>query len=185
MTYSAVGPIRRRGATPAAVVLLALFVAVALLLAGQPATAWAQSDSGLTPEQEALAQSIERELIAPCCWTQTVADHDSNAADEIKVGIRTMIASGASKEEIIDFYKERYGAEILAAPEKSGFNLMAYVVPAITVMGALAVLLVMLRRWREREDRAAVPASVAPAVRERGRPDLDERLQKELQEFDD
>jgi hypothetical protein len=65
------GPSTRRSLS---VVLVGL-VAVAMLLVGAvPAFA------ALSSEQEALARKIDGELIAPCCWTQTVADHQSDIA---------------------------------------------------------------------------------------------------------
>lgn len=166
-------PLRARGWVAAM-----LAVVVAMLAFAGPALA-----ADLTPQQESQAKSIEGKLIAPCCWTQTVADHESNASEEIKAGIRSMLAGGSSEQDIISFYKERYGERILAAPEKSGFNLMAYLFPAAMTLVALAVIVVMLQRWRSREE-AVTPVRVERTA-DTGDEALRRRLDDELNHYRD
>ena len=122
-------------------VLLAL--AMLLLFGMMPARA-----AELTPQQEGQAKRIEGELIAPCCWTQTVRDHQSAIADQMRAEIRTMLAGGSTEAQIISTYKDRYGQAILAAPDKKGFGLLAYLLPAAAVAVALVALVLMARRWR-------------------------------------
>lgn len=160
-----------------------LLVAALLML---PGVAIADSSTGADPaalsaEQESLARSIEGELIAPCCYTQTVALHASDKSEEIKAQIRSMVVSGSDKGEIIGFFKDRYGTQILAAPEKSGFNLMAYIFPTLITLFALAGIVVLLHRWRRQED--SVEAVRVPVEHE-GPDPLRERLDEELRRFD-
>jgi cytochrome c-type biogenesis protein CcmH len=76
--------------------------------------------AGLTvaasPDQavvEREAKQIERMLIAPCCWTQPVSDHYSAEADQIRAGIRAMLAAGKTRQQILDAYVAQYGERIL------------------------------------------------------------------------
>jgi hypothetical protein len=62
-----------------------------------------------------------------------------------------MLAAGASREEILDFFAQRYGPDILAAPPKSGFNLIAWVFPVAGVAAALVVGVLVLRSMSARQ----------------------------------
>ena len=59
--------------------------------------------------------------------------------------VRDMLAQGATREEILDFFVERFGQDILASPPKSGFNLVAWIFPLVGVTVALAAGVMVLR----------------------------------------
>ena len=100
---------------------------------------------------EALARRLEDELIAPCCFRQTVAHHDSEIATHIKQSIREQIALGRSEREILDSFVALYGEAILAEPRALGFNRLAYLTP----FGAMALGLVAITGWVIARRRAA------------------------------
>jgi cytochrome c-type biogenesis protein CcmH len=123
----------------------------------------ADANPTLSPEREALAQRIFNELISPCCWTTTVAQHGSGAAPRIQAEVRRMIASGMGHQAILDRYVQEYGERILASPEKKGFNLAVYLVPPLgLVIGALFIARAVRKRSKDR------PASAVAGARERG-----------------
>jgi cytochrome c-type biogenesis protein CcmH len=165
---------------PRFVLVLAAVLVVGLFLLAPGA--WAQSDSGLSPEDEKAARGIEGKLIAPCCYTATVAAHDSEAADMIKADIRTMISRGSSEKEIIDSFVQRYGEKILAAPAPRGFNLTAYVLPTAAVLIAAVAVFFTAARWRRRQD--LTPATVAPPADDPRLAEWEERLRQELSGYD-
>lgn len=170
------GDTRFRGR--ALTVVLTVAVLLALLGAGSAAA------EDLTSEQEALARKIEGELIAPCCNTQTVDVHESEAAELIKSQIRMMVAQGKAEDEIMETFVAQYGETILAAPRASGFNLVAYVLPVVIALIAAAAIAYMVIRWRRR------PAEVetVPVPVESSAPQTDDalraRLEQELKDFD-
>ena len=128
-------------------------------------------------DQEEEARALEGMLIAPCCWTQPVSKHYSGAADEIREGVRRMLAEGKSRQEILDFYVSKYGERILAMPPARGFNLMAYVLPGLfLVLGAWATR-ILLARWRR--ERPAQPSRQPRPAAEGA---YAERLERELRE---
>ena len=124
-----------------------------LLLMAPPRPGFTQQRE-LAPEQAAQARSIERQLIAPCCFRQTVAEHRSAQAESIKAEVRRMLAAGAGEQEVLDFFVDKYGEAILAAPQARGFNLLAYLMPALGFGVGLALVIRQLRRWR----RAGAPS---------------------------
>lgn len=74
---------------------------------------------------EEKARAIEGKLMAPCCWSQPVAQHYSQAAGEIRRGVREMLAAGKSEQKILEYYVANHGERILASPRARGFNLLA------------------------------------------------------------
>lgn len=132
-------------------VLIGLLLAAALLLSGDVVNAQETEPADLGyDEEEAL--SIDRMLICPVCPAETIDQAQVELSKQMRRIVREMLAQGASREEILDFFVERYGPEVLAAPPRSGFNLLAWVVPAAGVLaGLVAVPLIiwsMARRGR-------------------------------------
>ena len=151
---------------PAASSLLAVFL-LALALAA-PAQAQspdattgsgpgAGSQEGTTPYDEAEAQAIDRMLMCPVCPGETIDQAQVELARQMRLRVREMLGQGASRQEVLDFFVARYGAEVLAAPPKSGFNLVAWVLPALAVPAALAGGFFALGAMRRRPDLSLGP----------------------------
>ncbi|MBU2602763.1 MAG: cytochrome c-type biogenesis protein CcmH [Actinobacteria bacterium] len=143
------------------------------------------SAAGLTPQQESLASDLDGKLISPCCWTQTIAVHDSEAAEQLKAQVRLLVAQGMGEDEVLDTIVAQYGEEILAAPRASGFNLLAYALPTLLIALGVVVIVLLALRWRG--DRIEV-LPVMVTAGERGasaEPNpLHSRLDEELSRFD-
>jgi cytochrome c-type biogenesis protein CcmH len=65
---------------------------------------------------EAEVREIEGRFIAPCCWHENLAVHDSPIAREMRQEIEKLAASGKTESEIVDYYVARYGERILRVP---------------------------------------------------------------------
>lgn len=139
-----------------------LWALVAALLVVVAHAAGAESPPALTAERQAAAQRLEGMLIAPCCFTNTVAEHRSPLSDEVRAEVRARLAGGASESEILDAFVARYGERILAAPRTHGFSLLAYLLPVIALAVGGGVVLLTLRRHRPRPV-APARADAAPA----------------------
>ena len=96
---------------------------------------------------EETAREIAGMLIAPCCWSQPVSQHYSEAADQIRKEVRRLLAAGKSKQEILDYFVSAYGERILASPRPRGFNMLAYILPFAFLLIGLAVLVTFLKKW--------------------------------------
>jgi cytochrome c-type biogenesis protein CcmH len=97
---------------------------------------------------EETAKEIEAMLIAPCCWSQPVSQHYSEAADQIRREVREFLTAGKSKEEILDYYASKYGERILASPRPRGFNLLAYVLPWVFLLAGMTIVVTFLKRQK-------------------------------------
>jgi cytochrome c-type biogenesis protein CcmH/NrfF len=119
---------------------------------------------------------IEDEVMCPTCRTAlNVAN--SPQADEERAFIRSLIAQGKSKKEIKEALAAEYGRDALAVPKAQGFDIAATVVPIGVGVGAIALLVILLPRWRRRTRRApAAPAAAGPAISAADSARLDEEL---------
>ena len=97
------------------------------------------------PYDEAEAQSIDRMLICPVCPAETIDQAQVELSKQMRRIVREMLSQGADRDEILDFFVDRYGTEVLAAPPKSGANLVVWVLPVVGVMAGLGVVFVVLR----------------------------------------
>jgi cytochrome c-type biogenesis protein CcmH len=119
---------------------------------------------------------LEDEVMCPACNT-TLDQSSSAAARQIEQFIATRIAAGDSKQQIKDRLVADYGPWILAAPPKEGFDLLAWVLPFVGLLGGALVLAFLAWRWsRGREPRPPAPA-LSPA--------LERRVDQELARFDE
>ena len=154
---------------------LALLALLAALVAAAPLAA--------SEEHPTLAE-LEQELICPTCHS-LLALSDAPVADRMRAFIRARIAAGDTKSEIKDQLVAQFGESVLAAPPKSGFNLLAWALPLAAVAVAVALLALALRRW-SRKRVAEEPPSGEPSANGRPGldPDLERRLDEELARFD-
>ena len=107
---------------------------------------------------EAEALSIDRMLMCPVCPAETIDQAQVELARQMRQVVREMLSQGASRNEILDFFVGNYGTDVLAAPPKSGFNLLAWVLPATAVVAALGVGLLVIRSMTARGVEPSVTA---------------------------
>jgi len=146
--------------------LAALLCATAVACGATPATA--------APAPQVSISDVEDEVMCPICGTLLELS-DSPQARREKAFIAGQIAAGRSKAEIKDALVDEYGTVVLALPEGSGFELSAYLVPAIAFVLAAAALGLGAWRWRRRAaaEQASDPQETQPAEGDSERLDAD------------
>jgi cytochrome c-type biogenesis protein CcmH/NrfF len=93
--------------------------------------------------------AIERQVMCVSCKIPlNVAE--SQQADRERVFIRGLIGQGDSEAQIKRTLVAQYGPAVLGLPSTHGFDLAAYLVPLAVVFGLLALLAMLLPRWRRR-----------------------------------
>lgn len=133
-----------------------------------------QAGNGGALERE--ARQIEAMLIAPCCWSQPVAQHQSEASESVKRHIRTLLAAGKTRREVLDAFAAEYGDRILAEPPARGFGRLLYIALPLAFVLSAAALVVFVRRASARRAPAAAPVGPPPAADDRYAAQLDEEL---------
>jgi cytochrome c-type biogenesis protein CcmH len=125
---------------------------------------------------QASLPDIEDEVMCVECGTALNVS-TSVVADQERAFIRKQIALGKDKQEVKDALVEEFGPGVLADPPSSGFDLAAYLVPALLALLGVAGIAVAARRWRR--NTAPAPEAGEPLDEEDAR-----RLDAELAAYD-
>jgi len=121
------------------------------------------------------AADLEAELVCPVCQT-TLDQSDAPVAQRMKAYIRRRIAAGDSAQQIKDSLVAQFGPDVLATPSKSGFGLLAWLVPILVAVGAAVVIGLLVRAWSRRRG---PPPPERPLD-----PELERRVDEELARFE-
>ena len=106
---------------------------------------------------EREAQAIDRMIMCPVCPAETIDQAQVEISFQMRAVVREMLAEGRSRDEILDYFADRYGQDILAAPPKSGANLLAWILPVVGVAAGLGALFLVIRAMTGR-SKAASPS---------------------------
>ncbi len=121
---------------------------LAVLAAGcasQPETLTAE-------EMEEEAQGIDKSLMCPVCPSETIDQSQVQLAGQMRDIVREKLAAGESRDEILQFFVDRYGTAVLAEPPRSGFDLLVWVAPPVALLAGGLVLFAVLRAMRQPRD---------------------------------
>jgi cytochrome c-type biogenesis protein CcmH len=151
-----------------------LVLALAALVLAAPAAA---------SEQHPSLAELEGQLMCPICDGETLAQSDSAPAQRIKAYIQLRIQQGATRSQIKNELVDQWGTRILAAPPRHGFDLLAWLLPIVSVLGGAAVLGVLAWRWTRERDPEPAPQRWSQNGHPLG-PDEERRLDEELARFD-
>jgi len=142
-------------------------MALVLLLLALPAAAAARVE----------LPDIEDEVMCPSCNVPLNVAESPQAEDQRQF-IRGLIARDASKAEIKAALVREYGEDVLAVPGGDGFGLAATVVPLAVVGGLVAVVVLLLPRWRRRAPAAPLAGALGPSLSTADAARLEEDLRR-------
>ena len=126
---------------PALALLLSLLAGVA-----QATDSATEAALAADPVAEKRLQAISSELRCLVCQNQTIADSNAELAQDLRREVRSMIQSGQSDQQIIDFMVARYGDFVLYRPPFNSITLLLWGGPAVLLIGGLLALRRYIRR---------------------------------------
>jgi cytochrome c-type biogenesis protein CcmH len=132
--------------------------------------------------EEALqkkAREIYELIMCPLCAGQTIAQSGNETSSQMRDLVLKKLRQGETKEQILQYFESRYGERVLAKPNKRGFNLILWFLPFVSVTLAAIMIYFLIRRWS-----AKVPSTPASHFDEHQLAEYEERLEKELNQFE-
>src|SRR5207249_10598267 len=83
------------------------------------------------------------------------------------------VAKGETDEQILQAFVREYGPQVYTEPPKSGFSLVAWILPSVYLFAGAGVVVFVIARWRKRPtQQASLVAGVpgfSPEMLERAR----------------
>ena len=146
-------------------------VFLSLLLLAAPAFAVQPDEVLPDPALEARAREIGQVLRCPVCQGENIDESNAEVARDLRILVRERLVAGDTDSEVLDYVTDRYGEYVLFEPDRSGANLVLWLVGPVGLLIALAGGFVFLRR-RSQAD----PGPAAPGLTEAERKRLDELL---------
>jgi cytochrome c-type biogenesis protein CcmH len=149
------------------------------LACGLAALAAAMPASAAAAHARTSLPVIERQVMCVTCKIPLNVAQSPQANRE-RAFIQSLIESGEDEAQIKNALVGQYGPTVLGLPATHGFDLAAYLVPAAVVLGLLALLAVLLPRWR-RQARTRARGEPPPQPLS---PSDAARLESDLARFD-
>jgi len=152
--------------------LLILVVAgLARVLAGPPV----EAQQAATHVNEREVYEVAAQLRCVVCQNLSVADSPSEMATQMRAIVRERLAAGEGREQVIQYFVDKYGEWILLSPRRGGFTLLVWIVPFVAVAIGLGLVAVRLRGWTHRPATPAAPPPIDAAMSERIRREMETR----------
>lgn len=131
--------------------------------ARQPAAApgvAAPADSVLDARTAAVAATLR----CPVCQGESIQDSPAELAQQMRAIVKEKLRAGETPEQIQGYFVARYGEWILLQPKMTGLNVLLYALPVALVLGGLAIVFTLVRRWTapEAPDESSRAAPAEP-----------------------
>lgn len=118
---------------------MGLVVVAAVVVAGSP-----------TPKEGVSQErlfALSSRLKCLQCVGESVAASQAPLAVKFRDEIDTQMRRGRTDDEILNFFAQRYGQEVLLTPPSSGLGALVWIVPVVVVAAAALGLWSLFRRW--------------------------------------
>lgn len=114
----------------------------------------------VAPQKEDLFRDVAGDLRCPTCTGLSVLDSDAPFSQQIKSEVKTQLAEGKSRDQVLKFFVDRYGPWILRAPPVAGVNALAWILPiAVLIFGPLGIWFFVGRKARKSVEVPVRPAA--------------------------
>lgn len=91
---------------------------------------------------------VARQIQCPVCNGESVADSPAQKAAEMRGVIRQQLAAGRSEQQVLDYFSQVYGSEILESPPQQGFTSLIWIMPVLMLLAGAFAVVVLAREWQ-------------------------------------
>ncbi len=108
-----------------------------------PSAAAPAADSALEARTTAVASTLR----CPVCQGESIQDSPSELARQMRAVVRDRLRAGETPEQVKAYFASKYGEWILLEPRMTGLNILLYALPVVLVVGGIAIVVILVRRW--------------------------------------
>jgi len=135
----------------------------------------------LGADPSARFNKVGHEMICTCGCGQILLEcnHVGCPVSPVMIGeLHTLMDAGGSNTSIMNWFAAKYGATVLAAPIRGGFDNVAWIAPLAVFLLATVGVGFLIRRWTLRSGRRVAASAVGPGV---GGDAMRERIRRETE----
>jgi cytochrome c-type biogenesis protein CcmH len=97
------------------------------------------------PAQQKLFLELTKELRCPMCQNQNIADSDAMIAHDLRRKVYELLQQGYSREEVVDYMKQRYGDFVSYQPPVTPVTIWLWLIPVLFVLAAVVFVVIRQR----------------------------------------
>lgn len=101
------------------------------------------------PELERRSHGLNKTIMCPICPGESIDQSQVTIALQMRDIVREKLDEGWTDDQIRDFFVDRYGPSVLMEPPTEGFGILAWIVPPVIVVVAVAAFLLAINRMRK------------------------------------
>lgn len=109
-------------------------------------------------------EDVSARLRCPTCVAESVADSTSPVAQSMRSEIRRQLADGRSEDQVVAWFRSRYGSSIVLDPQRHGGGWILWLAPPIAGVAVVVAGLLVVRRQRGRADEQSASPPDEPSA---------------------
>ena len=156
----------------AAIALTALFASVPLLITSAGAEQFSERTKQVGSKIKCMCRGCDMPA-ATCSHPGGAFSGPCETAKMMLGEVDQHVAKGETDEQILQAFAQQYGSLVYADPPKSGFSLVAWVLPSVYLFVGAGVVILVIVRWRKRPAHEIGPtggsAGISAELLERAR----------------
>jgi cytochrome c-type biogenesis protein CcmH len=158
--------------------IMAMLTMILALLIFSAASA--QEATPRPPITDDQVNAIAKEMYCPVCENTPLDVCPTQACIEWRELIRDLLAEGKSEAEIKQYFVDRFGDRVLAAPPARGLNWLVYVIPPIAILAGVLILYSAICAWQR--PLPAAPESSGVEIQAETPPNANDEYTRRLEE---
>jgi cytochrome c-type biogenesis protein CcmH len=136
----------------AAIALMALFASAPVLITPVGAEQYSERTKQVGAKIKCMCRGCDMPA-ATCSHPGGAFSGPCETAKMMLGEVDQHIAKGETDEQILQAFAQEYGSIVYADPPKSGFSLVAWVLPSVYLFVGAGVVILVILRWRKRPAR--------------------------------
>ena len=139
-------------------------ILLVLSLVSLPILVGYAQEQGITtdPSLESNLEQLMTSVYCYCgCTRETIKNCVCGTAEQVESEFRNRLIAGGTVQQIQDDYIATYGTQYSALMPAEGFNIVAYIMPAV-IIALLGAIVVLVLRSKRRTELAKQPVSTEP-----------------------
>lgn len=87
-----------------------------------------------------------------------------SSSDKMRKELKSAMDRGESDQQILAGFVTEYGPTVLSAPTKTGFDVVAWVMPVVIFVAGLVAVTLVVRAWKRRAPAIASPTPASQSA---------------------